>query len=158
MLHLPFQSTVLTMKTWAHATLFAGLFALALALAGCGGGGGNDSPPGTVLPTITVRAPNDGNLYGSFAGKGHRLGHHRSVPVDMCGTEQTSAAASANLPITWLSGVGSRSRRLAFHETIVSLNRLRKGPRHGRRAAGIPPAHGRDHRVRPNRSVGSRRA
>jgi predicted dienelactone hydrolase len=120
----------MAMKTFAHRTLTAGLFGIALALAGCGGGGGYESPPGTAIPTavvpalplpgpntvgcsnvaqdfsrmapgdeakdywegaptddgraryatdlladpantlsVTVRAPNDGNLYGSFAGK-----------------------------------------------------------------------------------------
>jgi predicted dienelactone hydrolase len=63
------------------ATLFAALSGIALALAGCGGGGDGGSSsskpryvtdlladPGNTL-TATVTAPQDTNLYGSFAGQ-----------------------------------------------------------------------------------------
>jgi len=65
---------------WA-ATLLAALSGIALAVAGCGGGGGDGgssgmpryatdllADPGNTL-IATVTAPQDSNLYGSFAGE-----------------------------------------------------------------------------------------
>ncbi len=59
------------------ATLFSALSGIALALAGCGGGGGSSGTPRYVTDLLadpgntliaTVTAPQDSNLYGSFAG------------------------------------------------------------------------------------------